>query len=261
MFASIRTILSFDNWPSLIAGRLFSRSTSLQVHRVAGMQMLVDHRGADAGSIRTCIGSPMYRQFLAKVKLPEKISVLDIGANVGGFTLLCQALGYTLNPCVCLELNPNTFERLRFNIKTNIGLDAKVENCAVWSHTKTLNLSLGFGNTSDRIEDNARCGNAQDYLIPAATLNHVIEKYFDSGNIDLCKIDIEGAESAILLGDHCQKIQQIRHLIIEIHHDRTYSQLIARLSQFGFNKVANLPGKKLGVHLFENTEGPYKPGL
>ena len=69
LFSRISELTKFDNWPQLLIERIFFRKTTLQVHRAGALQMVVDHRGADAGSIRTCIATPMYRQFLDSLTL------------------------------------------------------------------------------------------------------------------------------------------------------------------------------------------------
>jgi hypothetical protein len=123
--------MAFSNWPQLLVERTLFRDTSLQVHRLGEMQMLVDNRAGDAGSIITCIASPMYRKLLAMVSLPTSLTLLDIGANAGGFTLLVRSQGHAIEKLVCAEMNPNTFQRLRFNVMTNVGLHAKPVNCAL----------------------------------------------------------------------------------------------------------------------------------
>ncbi len=94
MISKLKSFLQFDNWIQLIMERIFFRDTTLQVHRVGDLQMLVDHRGSDAGSIRTCLATPMYKQFLSQCNLERDITVLDIGANVGGVT--SQSISTTL---------------------------------------------------------------------------------------------------------------------------------------------------------------------
>jgi hypothetical protein len=55
---NMRSRMTFSNWPQLILERALFRKTSLQVHRFGHMQMLVDIRAADSGSIITCFASP-----------------------------------------------------------------------------------------------------------------------------------------------------------------------------------------------------------
>ena len=73
--------------------------------------------------------------------------VVDIGANVGGFSLMLLVDGVRISKLLCVEMNPNTFERLRFNIKTNFNEVATVINAAVVGNSRQIDLTLGIGST------------------------------------------------------------------------------------------------------------------
>src|SRR5205085_4304690 len=100
---------------------------------------------------REVLTSPMYRELLKKLRLPKRISVFDLGSNNGGFPLLLKSEGFDFEKLVCVELNPNTFNRLEFNLSRNFGSESTALNLAVAGSTGTLSADLGAGSTSDNI--------------------------------------------------------------------------------------------------------------
>jgi FkbM family methyltransferase len=250
----IRSLIAFDNWAELLLQRLFFRRNKLQVHRIAAMHILVDHRGADAGSIRTCIGTSLYRPFILAARLPRSVRVLDLGANVGGFSLLLASLGHQFERLVCVEMHPLTAERLRFNIKTNIHLASEVVNAAVCGHSRTINLELGHGSTGDNIYRGSPRGGTQ-YAIDGRTFDDIVNAYFDGpAPIDICKMDIEGAEDEVLAAptSENQQLHRVRWLLIEMHHRASYAHLCEVLRNRGFEQVASDGKDQCGVRLFRN---------
>jgi hypothetical protein len=88
----LREILRFDNWPELVLKRTCFTANPLAVYRAGGMDMLVDHGGGDENGVREAMVSPMYRHLITGLSFSAPINVMDLGANVGGFSLLLQLL-------------------------------------------------------------------------------------------------------------------------------------------------------------------------
>lgn len=244
-----KAIRAFDNWPELALGRLLFRRTQLQVHRVNGWEMIVDHRGADAGSIRSLMAdNSSYRQLLNRVDLPEELSVVDMGANAGGFPFLLHAMGHSFKRLLCVEMNPNTYARLHLNVKRNEPR-AVVMNAAVVGKPRTLELDLGHGSTGDSIY-RASKGKTDPWKIDGLTFDQLVRPEFDT--IDLVKIDVEGAEEEFLTGDAptCRMLERSRYLVIEIHHGRSADDVWAAIKSLGFSHVAREKEGPLGLHLF-----------
>ena len=87
----LRGILRFDNWPDLVLKRTLFTANPLAVYRAGEMDILVDHGGDESG-VREAMVSPMYRNLLAGLSFHAPINVMDLGANVGGFSLLLQLM-------------------------------------------------------------------------------------------------------------------------------------------------------------------------
>ena len=138
--ARINRLRWFDNSLQLLVERSLFRKTNLQTYRFGRHEAIVDHRAADAGSIVSCLTGNMYRQFFKHIHLPSKMTLVDLGANVGGFSLLMLAQGHDIEQLLCVEFNPRTYERLRFNIRTNFDINAHIINAAVCAKEQTIQM-------------------------------------------------------------------------------------------------------------------------
>lgn len=248
---SIRDLWAFDNRWELLLQRVLFRRTHLQVHRIAGYEMLVDHRTADAGSIRRCVSSDMYRRFLPHLALEGPAAVLDVGANAGGFPLMLAAGGIPIRHLVCVEMNPNTYERLRFNVRTNFPDRSEVVHAAVCARRQTVPVTVGLGSTSDSIYKRAD-GSARHHDVAGITFDDAAGRV-PEGPIDVCKIDVEGAEHEILCDASSANamLSRCRYVIMEVHHERQCAGIFAALAQRGFApEPARAPA--VGTFLFVN---------
>jgi FkbM family methyltransferase len=137
---------------------------------------------------------PAERAFLANY-MTEDMCFVDIGANVGAYTLFVGALAGARARILAIEPNPLIFERLTYNIRQNPFATVKALDCAVADRNGEITLFLAQGNhgeTSVRISD---AGEA--IKVHAKTLKDILtgEAY---PRVDALKIDIEGAEDVVL---------------------------------------------------------------
>ena len=241
-FVGLKSLLSFDNkWELLFNRLIFRRGLNIYMYR--GMEILIDHAGGDANGTRLCLTSDMYKRYLSMMKLSSPVTILDLGANGGGFPLLLNAEGIPLRKLVCIEMNPNTWQRLEFNIQHNLACARYCANIAVGGYHTELELFLGKGSTSDSIYDSR--GSETDgltmYNIPCWTFDEIYRHYFDGQTIDVCKIDVEGAEYDIFLNAEHESVRRCRYLILEIHNNSADAKhlLIDMLYQSGFEQFSN----------------------
>ena len=248
----IKRLLRFDNYAQLFIDRIFFRQTRLQVYRFGKYEAIVDHRAADAGSIVNCLAGDMYQQFMDKIDLPKKATIVDLGANVGGFSLMLLAAGHDIERLLCVEFNPRTYERLRFNIRTNFEIDAHVINAAVCANEQTIEMDFGVGSTSDNIYKQKNNTDSLHRTIQGHSLDTFIDQYIGQGTIDLCKIDIEGAESEMLLQSDTSinALNRCRYVVMEMHPVEDYQAMIDVLAEHGLKVIAHEGQKDCGVHLF-----------
>lgn len=251
MWLGLQDLLKFDHVAHLLSQRLLGRGTGWTVYRKDKLCFLVDHSAGDQNGTRDCLTQPMYRDLLKLLKLPKSLRLLDLGSNGGGFPLLCLDEGHNITALACVEVNPWTFSRLSLNITHNVGLHAKLLNVAIGSHERLLRLRLTHGGTGHSIYEGATSGDEVE--IRVRSFDDIYTEAFGDGFVDVCKMDVEGAEYETLLEGHAESLRKVHHLIIEIHTAPAEKQqaLRTRLQALGLKHVMTSQAHD-DVHLFTN---------
>lgn len=251
----LKEVWAFDNRLWLTFTKTFFRNESLQVYRYKGTEILTDHEGGDANGAREVLLSPMYRRFLSRMKPDGPANVLDLGANNGGFPLLLATSGIELKKVVSVEFNPQTFVRLQFNLARNLGCEVVAINAALCGEERIIETALGKGSVSDSIYSANSKSGLKACTISGLTLDHFYKTYFDEEVIDICKIDVEGAEFEVFLQPHHRSISNCRYLIMEIHErdGRTKEEIVPVLESLGLIRQEEEPGADPTVHFFINS--------
>jgi FkbM family methyltransferase len=146
---------------------------------------------------------------------------------------------------VSVELNPRTFAALEYNLSLNNFHMVEPLNAGIAGEPGTLAFREGSCSLSDSIfqqtgsEENAE-------MVPILTLDDVVERYkVSTRDIDLLKLDCEGAEYSIIRTASPQRLRQFKHIIIEIHEPppsgENLQALTEKLMQAGFKLVAQKP--------------------
>jgi FkbM family methyltransferase len=254
-FAGLQAVLYFDNWPMLLLGRVFDRGTAFVIYRKKGLNILVDHHGGDASGTRGCIVGDMYRRYLPSIALSGKLRVMDIGANGGGFPLLLRLEGAEFARVVSVEMNPLTFQRMQLNVAANIGPAAVAINAAVCGEGQPTEIFLSptRGGPGESMYDLRADASAAHVSVPTTTLPSIYERYFAGQTIDICKIDIEGAEYEVFESTTDELLGKIRHLIVEFHDPARTPALLERIRSLGFQEISDKSqktGERTEVHAF-----------
>lgn len=235
----IKEIWQFDNRIHLLLSRLFFSKETINIYYYKGLEILVDHSAGDSNGAREVLTSDMYRKYLKKMKLVKPLNFLDLGANNGGFALLLKSENIEINKFVCVEFNPKTFSRLRFNIERNFSDRFKILNVAICGKSKLLNVNFGEQSTSDSIFQNATNNKNGTQQIEGVTFDRVYLDNFNNEIIDICKMDIEGAEFEVFQHNEYSLIKNCRYILIEIHHESDRSREVVRekLKETGFEEI------------------------
>ena len=251
-------IKSFDNRWEIILNRLFFPRTGIVTYRRGNIEVIVDHLGGDAAGTRMCLVSDMYSQYFRDMVLSEELSVLDIGANGGGFPLRLHLEGYTVGQLTCVEMNPNTFARLQLNLYRNLALTPCLINGAIFSEKTLLKVLLGRGSTGDSIAAQEKTGQGPNVLereIQAQTFDDIFQTGFGDCLVDICKMDVEGAEYDVFSHPGHENLKKCRYLLMEIHERQgfTKDQVINAIEALEFKNITKSPSKHPEVYCFENT--------
>lgn len=153
--------------------------------------------------------------------------IIDGGANIGLSVLFFKSL-FPDARVTCFEPDPAVLDVLAGNMRAARLTDARIEPYALWSTATTLAFA------SDGA-DGGRIAGTRDG--PSAQVKTVrLRDYLDSP-VDFLKLDIEGAETEVLL-DSEDRLDTVRRLYVEYHSfaDRPQSLhvLLGVLQRTGF---------------------------
>lgn len=160
-------------------------------------------------------------------------TILDLGANIGLATVWFH-LKYPNAVIHCYE--PSTLPRAL--LQKNLPANASIFPLAIAPKAGTIEMSI-----SERsIESSAtfHFTHMQRVLVQATTLDQAIANI--GGNVDIVKMDIEGAEFDVL--EHSKSLGQIREIVGEVHPafaNRNADEIKAVLS---FTHVVTIPKTK-----------------
>jgi FkbM family methyltransferase len=140
--------------------------------------------------------------------------VIDIGANIGAFSIMLAKL-FPETTIYSVEPVAETYIKLCKNIELNKLVNIIPINAAITDRDRVVKIiydPTGTGGASAYVKDIT--GNHSKTYVGGITLTEL----FDQFNIEKCKllkIDCEGAEYDILYG--CYKLKQIEYLVGEFH--------------------------------------------
>ncbi|KAA5602289.1 FkbM family methyltransferase [Blastochloris sulfoviridis] len=129
-----------------------------------------------------------------------EVTFVDIGANIGGYSLFVAARTKGRGRLLAIEPQPVVFDRLCFNIGANPGCGVKALSIAVADREGPLTLFLAARNKGESSVKvlGFDAGEGASVTVPAAPLNRILDSE-GIDRIDAMKIDVEGAEDLVLL--------------------------------------------------------------
>lgn len=173
-------------------------------------------------------------------------TVVDIGAGVGGEVRLLSRLVGPLGRVVSIEAHPRTFRCLTRTIQANELTNVTVLHCAVVDRTGPVYLE-------DRRESHIRNGLTTDpdagVPVPGMALDEILAA-LELDRIDLLKMNIEGAEQAVLTSSR-EALRRVDHMTISCHDfladtsgrksQRTFAEVTRLLESAGYT-IRTRPG-------------------
>lgn len=174
--------------------------------------------------------------------------IIDAGAHIGLATLYFKQL-YPFAQVTAIEPNPVAVNILQTNITTNHCSDVTI---VAGKLAETPGTSEFF---TDATADNwhstasgqigAWTGNQLDQK-KALTVPNVLLADFLTEEIDFLKMDIEGAELAVLTATK-EHLHKVKHLMVEFHPTKNQSlkELLTLLQEVGFSTTLWQDGKQI----------------
>jgi FkbM family methyltransferase len=146
---------------------------------------------------------PVERQVLAsavEAKRGAGFTFVDLGANVGVYSLFVAGLAGPSARVLAVEPQPEIYQRLCFNVAANDLGTVRTVQCAVADRDGALDLYIDRGNrgqSSIALKTGSQ-KTGERVTVPCKTLETALkEAGFD--RVDALKIDIEGAEDTVLV--------------------------------------------------------------
>lgn len=173
------------------------------------------------------IESPLTKFFMHNVQ--EGDTVIDVGANIGYYTILTGFRVGNSGKVYAFEANDSTFSFLMDNVSINYLVDrVRLFNKAVYSQNQELSIF-----TTERFNGNASIHQPDkeyyDYFMVDKGMEEkrvqaiALDTFFDNNEvIDYIKVDIEGGEYHCLLGmQDLIKTKRVKTVIFELNKLRS----------------------------------------
>lgn len=125
------------------------------------------------------------------------MGVIDVGANVGFFTMLAASLVGQSGSVLAVEPNPANVRLLEASRRANGFQNIEVALVAATEGTRVLILNAGEANGTTSLPATAAHVMEARTLVPAVSLDALVPEH---RRIDFIKIDVEGAERIALSG-------------------------------------------------------------
>jgi FkbM family methyltransferase len=218
---------------------IMSPLDALQVHfkprmrrgetRIAGRRVAYSDSTGLLHSAREIFKEQVYR-FEARSSRPH---IIDAGANIGLSVLYFKTL-YPEASILAYEPDAVIFDILEQNTRNLPGVE--VRNAAVWNEDTELRF-FSEGSLAGSSEINF-LGTGKEMVVRAERLKPEIAKR----PVDFLKIDIEGAENAVLF-DIEDELDNVSNLFFEYHsvpnNQQRLGELLSLVSRRGFRYMIN----------------------
>ena len=153
--------------------------------------------------------------------------IIDCGANMGTSVLYFKWL-FKEAKVYAFEPDKSIFEVLNHNVLTNKLNHVQINNKAIWIDNQDMFFNANNAQSGKLIQDES---SIKVECVRLKTFMH------DFKHIDFLKLDIEGAELAVLQ-DIAGELHRVKHLFIEyhsaIHEPQKLSHLLSILEKEGF---------------------------
>lgn len=239
-----QSVIRFENWSEL--ARLYSGLSIMTAPVVARGRKDFRLTMWEPGDVQT-----LWVVFCANsYRLPRPRGlVLDLGANIGAFSVFASHI-LGAERIVAVEPVASTFDKLRQNLADN-GLSSRVTALRLGVGGKNGSRDIWLGTSSPHASmyhrGDSRFESGETEVIEVITLDDLLNQLGE--DVDICKMDCEGAEVEALLAASDDTLRRIRFLCMEYHHPArdlgTTAQLFERLERAGFRCVLHEPSAKL----------------
>jgi len=227
---------AFKNWPLILLDRAGLLRRPYVLSTRTGLEVEVRPRTGDRFTAWETFARNVY--FSQRQRLKPGQTVVDVGANIGCFTLLAARLVGPKGRVVAFEPDPNNLTRLQRNIALNQLKNVTVLPNAVGDRTASVDLFGGgsslfpslFDKVDDRQDPTLRGKVSMIALADALEMCQI-------ARVDYLKLDCEGAEHLIFSTLSPETARCIDQITMEVHKVPGYENddLMNRLINLGYS--------------------------
>jgi FkbM family methyltransferase len=185
---------------------------------------------------------PLELSFL-KARLHPTFVFLDIGSNVGAYSIFVALNAGVGARVVAIDPNAIVLRRLQFNAAANGLSNIQTVQAAIAGEDGEMEFALeesNMGGSSLQLGRDAR-GGKTIFKVPVKTLNSVVS---EAGieHVDAVKIDVEGFEDQVLVPylSAVPRALYPKAVILEANIDSWDSDLLGALTKAGYRTSDNL---------------------
>jgi FkbM family methyltransferase len=191
--------------------------------------------------------------FVCEIYRFESVSpnpvIIDCGANIGIGSLYFKTI-YPNATLIAFEPDDSLAEIFKKNMLQNAVDNFTLHKAAVW----TENGTISFNNKGSEASSIDVSGNSS-YTVPTVKLASILAEHT---NIDLLKIDIEGAEY-LVIQDIATELYRVQNMFIEYHglasETHKLDTILRIVSEAGFKCYIKMAADNLNMPFYQKQTG------
>jgi len=176
--------------------------------------------------------------------LKDGDTVIDIGANIGCFTVMAASIVGNSGRVIAIEPNPETYQQLCRNIELNNLSNVTPLNLAIGANNQPIELYISdnslYSSFYAKVDKHQIIG--KKIAVNSETLESLMEQ-LKIQEVQLLKLDCEGAEYQILDSISPSLASRIKQVSMEVHEisEREPQEIQDKLSNLGFQVKVQYP--------------------
>ncbi|HRD76505.1 MAG TPA: FkbM family methyltransferase [Hyphomicrobiaceae bacterium] len=215
-----------------------------------GMQLAA--RGMDWAALQEVLIENEYGALTPLLKSTPEPVVLDLGANIGTFSLFVLAHAPRAR-VFSYEPSAATFAVLAATAAKNPTYRWTAVQAAAWRADESVTFANAAASTAGRISGEG------DERVAGRSFASILETC--GGTADIAKLDIEGAEEAVLADQPAALLDRIGTIVVELHPGRCDTDRVARTLMNSYGTVYAIPGRRSSKPLLLATRSAIALGL
>jgi FkbM family methyltransferase len=168
------------------------------------------------------------QELIARLATPG-MTLWDVGANAGFYTLAFSRLTGPRGRVYAFEPLAENADNLRTHVRLNDVRNVTVVEAAVGAADGTVGFAVAASNAMGRVS-----AGASDRVVPCVTLDSFVEQHPEAAP-DLLKVDIEGGESALLVGGARFLARNTPPIVLSLHGTDQQRRCGQLLESFGYS--------------------------